>query len=116
MDSPEREVFNGQPRLGSPERPKSPKRERGSDSSVHTRGTGASYTPRSLTPNASTSSIESEDNLILGRRSSQNNGLLTFAFDKPGGGSRVVTEASEDRVDTMGYTNMMKDIWQKVDF
>ncbi|GMH87530.1 hypothetical protein TL16_g10885 [Triparma laevis f. inornata] len=60
----------------------------------------------------SSSSLSDSDPAVRGRRSSQNAGQLIF--DNPSRASRVVTEANEDRADTVLYTNMMKDVWKMV--
>ena len=74
----------------------------------------AGLTPQTLSPAASDSDLSEDDEQdgIMGRRNSQNASLLTF--DNPTRASRVVTEASEDRADTVLYTNMMRDIWRNV--
>ena len=69
-------------------------------------------TPQTLSNSGSSSSLSDSDPAIRGRRSSQDSSLLTF--DNPSRASRVVTEANEDRADTVLYTNMMKDVWKMV--
>ncbi|GMI14605.1 hypothetical protein TrVE_jg5490 [Triparma verrucosa] len=71
-----------------------------------------SMTPQTLSNAGSSSSLSDSDAAIRGRRSSQDSSLLTF--DNPSRASRVVTEANEDRADTVLYTNMMKDVWKMV--
>eukprot|EP00518_Triparma_eleuthera_P016268 CAMPEP_0197559898 /NCGR_PEP_ID=MMETSP1320-20131121/22112_1 /TAXON_ID=91990 /ORGANISM="Bolidomonas sp., Strain RCC2347" /LENGTH=967 /DNA_ID=CAMNT_0043121397 /DNA_START=114 /DNA_END=3014 /DNA_ORIENTATION=- len=106
--------FNSKRVKAKPSRPKSPNRSGGDrtpgDRSPAQRssGSGATLTPHTLSPAASSSTLSDDEDSqdgIMGRRSSQNASLLTF--DNPSRASRVVTEASEDRADTVLYTNMM---------